>query len=981
MIGSAVLAAFVSFGCSRPSQESPSAPAGGVSRDSATPNPIADASAALRRNDLDAAEAAVRRALVKNPEDAIALELSGDIATLRGEIDRAIAAYQSAMERHEAPPDSLMNKLAISMMKASRAHDCLAVLQQRILQYPQSVEARSEFVDLAVMLGQPELAVPSARWLCQRGHGDADLLRLLIDPRSMKADESFCQQLLQLRPDDQRPAYGLARLDAHKLDWSTASDRLQPLLRRHPNFIAAHMLYGLAIVRLGNFDEVNDWIGSLPADASSSPDYWMVGGEWAQNQDNHAAAARAFWEAIQLDASGYPEALSKLLRSLNALGRDRDADRVKAQVRRHAALRDALEMYYQRWARSQTAAMRVAEQLMGMGRVWEAEGWARHAVALPDDRLEDARQRYMKIRGNLTAQTPWSTAESTLAEQIDLRELPFVDWVTPVASRDAEEPLHSADAPIRLVDQAEQRGLIHTCEVKPSEEEGHWIFHGFAGGLGVLDFDLDGWADLAVSMLDGKPLATDSAPNRLFRNTGGSFVDCTHSARYLDTGFAQGITVGDFNDDGFPDILDANVGRNRLFRNNGDGTFSEVSLEVGMGGEVWTTSAAIGDIDGDGFADIFATNYCGGTSPFQQPCHDGALLVTCPPLKFEAEKDQVWRAVGDGTFVNATDPWMQQTSPGRGLGVLVGAFDEQPGLDLYVANDMTVNHLWSARHDDESFQLVDVGAICGLGFNERAMSQASMGMTAGDPDRDGDIDFFVTHFSDDHNTFYQQVGPGLWADRSYEVGLSEPSMTQLGFGTEWVDFDNDGLVELIVANGHIDNMEQTGVQFRMRPQLFRQRRDHGFWKELPSEMLGPYFEEHHLGRALATIDVNRDGRTDVAVSHLYEPVALLINRTETGNDALTFELKSTSGHRDAIGAVVTATVGDLTWSSQLTAGDGFMCSNQRRISIGMGHIKEAVDVTVAWPSGREESFGTLASGFDHLLVEGCGEAYQLDRHR
>jgi hypothetical protein len=453
----------------------------------------------------------------------------------------------------------------------------------------------------------------------------------------------------------------------------------------------------------------------------------------------------------------------------------------------------------------------------------------------------------------------------------------------------------------------------------------------------------------------------------------------TLMARYLDPGFTHGIAIGDFNDDGFPDIFDANYGRNRLYRNNGDGTFSDATAEVGLQGEFWTTSAVIADIDNDGFADLYEVAYCTARKPIEDRCrNEQGRIVTCSPLRFTAQTDRVFAGRGDGSFADVTDAWMDQTSPGRGLGIVAGRFDERAGLDLYIANDMTANHLWSADHTKDRFRLADLGVVRGVGMNSRSLSQASMGIAAADPDGDGDIDFFLTHFSKDHNTYYEQVAPGLWADRSFQVGLVAPSMNLLGFGTEWIDFDNNATPELIIANGHIDDLKD--IPFRMPAQVFQQDQ-RGRWLEMDRNDLGEYFAGDHLGRALVSVDVNRDGLIDVAITHLQDPVSLLINQTEDAGGLISFQLKSTSGQRDAIGASLTAQLADRQVTGQLTAGDGYMCSRQRRITFGTAGESELRDVVVVWPSGRREPFGTVRSGADYLLVEGSGQAFELGTHR
>jgi hypothetical protein len=249
-----------------------------------------------------------------------------------------------------------------------------------------------------------------------------------------------------------------------------------------------------------------------------------------------------------------------------------------------------------------------------------------------------------------------------------------------------------------------------------------------------------------------------------------------------------------------------------------------------------------------------------------------------------------------------------------------------------------------------------------------------MGLAAADADSDGDLDFFMTHFADDHNTYYEQVAPGFWVDRSYQVALAQPSIKLLGFGTQWADFDNQGDLELIVTNGHVDRVDREDVSYRMPPQFFY-RQPNGHWAEWDRTLLGEYFSGMYLGRALSILDINRDGKTDVVITHLSDPAALLVNVTPDAARSIGLELKATTTARDAIGAIVTAKTNSQSFTAQLLAGDGYMTSNQRRIVIGCGNAPSVTDVTVKWPSGSIENFGSLDTGSDYLIVEGTGEGF------
>ncbi|QEF98604.1 tetratricopeptide repeat protein [Stieleria maiorica] len=934
---------------------------------------------ALSAGDLDGAEAAIRKHLLQDPEDARAIELAGDIASQQGNTETAIEMYQGALASTDSPNEALLDKLTHTLVAAGRPFDAITVLQTFVDRFPNRPQPRFDLIGLATMVGRTPLALPSLQWLAQHGQGDPESLLVLADPDRVEPDGEMCQSMLQRSGDDLRPQYSLARLDALKSNWRSVADRLKPVLRRQRDFAPAHALYGRALVELDEFESIPDWQRQLPGSVDQLPEYWLVAGDWAQRQGQHEQAARAYWQAIRQSSHALPAALNGLFQSLTLIGRTGDADKVADQITKLGVLRDTLKTHLERGGRSQRAALEVADAMLELGRVWEAEGWARFATTLPEEPVADIRDRYMAVRSKLTTGTPWVLPEMEVSRQIDVANLPSISWKL---SRSPSEAMgDSFQRPLYFENQAQRRGFVHTCEIAPEAvTEGHWIYQSVGGGVGVIDYDLDGWPDLAAAMLNGRPLQSDSSSNRLFRNHGETFVATERPAAYHDTGFSQGITIGDYNDDGFPDIFDCNYGQNRLFRNNGDGTFDEISMPAGLSDQSWTTSAVIADLDGDGIADLFATNYCAGRAPLDRPCRNADGFSTCPPLLFEAEPDRVWRGRGDGTFVDVSARWLKDQAPGRGLGLVTGQFDERPGLDVYVANDMTANQLWSPEVREGQFRLVDLAATRGVGFSGDARSQASMGIAAADPDADGDIDFFLTHFADDHNTYYEQVSPGFWTDRSFQVGLGQPSMKLLGFGAEWVDFDNSGSLELMVTNGHVDDVKRTDVAYAMPPQTFRRQRS-GRWEELPPDSMGDYFSKPHLGRALSSVDVDRDGRTDVVITHLYEPVSLLVNRTDDAGQSVGLILKATRSQRDAIGAVATATVESQTVTHQLTAGDGYMCTNQRRISIGLGDQSAAQAVTIKWPSGATQSFGTLQGGRDYVLVEGEQEAFQLQGHR
>jgi len=251
-----------------------------------------------------------------------------------------------------------------------------------------------------------------------------------------------------------------------------------------------------------------------------------------------------------------------------------------------------------------------------------------------------------------------------------------------------------------------------------------------------------------------------------------------------------------------------------------------------------------------------------------------------------------------------------------------------------------------------------------------------MGIAAGDADSDGGIDFLLTHFSGDYNTYYEQVSAGIWADRSRRVGLAAPSDLMLGYGTQFIDADNDGSPELLIANGDIDDFTHEKRLFRQPVQLFDRRSD-GRWIELERARLGDYFSKDRLARAVVTLDVDLDGRTDFLVTHLFDPIALLINETQTDSKQIRFFVRGTHSHRDAIGTKITINTSGQTRTGQMLAGDGYQCSKERCITIGMGDANRVDSVKVVWPDGSSDTFESLQAGEDYLLIEGSGNAFAL----
>ena len=933
---------------------------------------------AIVRRRYDEAEKQIANHLLQAPEDLVVLELAGDLQSKLGEAEKAVEFFTQAVVLQDQPDWRLLDKLGQQCMTAGRPFESLEVLEQAVTLYPEDGLLRQRLVGLQVSLGLEQQAYEHLKWLVQHQQGQLNLLIILSDLTRPQTVESTCRYALEKNKSDRRPHYSLARLPAYHGRWEEVIDELKPLIQHQPEFVPGRALWGRALVELGRFDELEDWASDLPAGIEQCVDYWMAMGSYAETLQELEKAAAAFHQVLLLNAN-HPEALSRLSVLLGRLDKKDEAETVALRSTEITQLRTHVDSLISWNNNSQQAAVKVARSLDRLGRLWESAAWLLAAYPMTQNLDDQTKATFESTRARLDAQTPWQDPSKLVTLNDSLFSSPQSTWAMESGSsgQAIDQP---TEINLQFKDEALLRGVNHTCEIttRSRNESGLFIYQSGAGAAGAMDYDLDGWSDLYFTSIDGQPYQQDSSMNRIFRNQSGSFVDCTESAQVGDRGFSQGVAVGDYDADGFPDLLVASLGENHLYRNNGDGTFTDVSAEVGLSGKRWTTSVALADIDGDGNCDLFEVSYCAGEQLLTQECVEEELGEprSCNPLAFPAQSDCVWRLDDAGRFTDVSHQWLDDHELGRGMGLVVGQFDASPGLDLYVANDMTANHLWLSTQNGSEFSLTEQATLRGLALNRRSLAQASMGVAVGDADQDSDVDFFVTHFSGDHNTYYEQVDTGLWLDRSDANGFAAPSQRLLAYGTQWLDADGDGDVELFVANGDIDDFTHQGRLYRQPFQVYG-RSSGGRWQLLDARPMGSYFEASHLARSVIGVDFDRDRRTDLVVTHLFEPVSLLRNETAPLGKSVRLILKGIACHRDAIGAVVDYQLSGQQRSQQLFAGDGYHCSSQRMLVIGAGMEERLNDVNVTWPDGSSDSLGDLEAGADYMCIQGLGEAFGL----
>ena len=496
------------------------------------------------------------------------------------------------------------------------------------------------------------------------------------------------------------------------------------------------------------------------------------------------------------------------------------------------------------------------------------------------------------------------------------------------------------------------------------------------GGVGWIDFDVDGRLDLYVA--NGRPLVVtpeDAARaatiprqgNRLYRQTSDAhFTELAGHAAADVEAYSQGITVGDYDADGFKDVYVSSYGNDVLLSNNGDGTFTDVTITAGTTDPLWSTSGVWCDFSGDGLLDLYVVNYMKVTPETQKICQQEGKPKYCGPGDYEGVPDSVYVNRGDGTFATATDDLGFSLSEGRsGLGVLAADFDEDLAAEVYVANDMEPNLLFTKASPSEPRRYKEVAADSGCAVGGDGMNEASMGLACGDLDGDGRPDLYLTHYYHTKNTLYRNLGGLLFDDQSRRSGIAAATHERTGFGTIAADFDRDGDLDLFAANGHVLGPENP--PFEMKPGLL-QNNDGRYFDR--SSLAGSYFETTMLGRGAASADFDNDGDIDLAVSHIDQPLALLANVSKPGGSFIGFDLRSTD-RLPPVGGRVRVEAGGRTWVVPVTAGGSYLSSNDRRLFVGLGSADDPVRVEVFWPSGNVSRYDGLdANGYWRIYESG-----------
>jgi hypothetical protein len=540
-------------------------------------------------------------------------------------------------------------------------------------------------------------------------------------------------------------------------------------------------------------------------------------------------------------------------------------------------------------------------------------------------------------------------------------------------------------APVVFTDITKQAGL-DKFRHRSGTPEKRSIIETPGSGVALIDYDNDGWLD--IYLLNGSTIPAlkgKEPPPRamLFHNNhDGTFTDVTAKAGVANERWGFGVAVGDYDNDGWPDLYVANYGKNRLYHNNHDGTFTDVAEKAGVALGGWSAGPTWGDYDRDGLLDLFVPGYVkfdpdhppiageGGIPPGF--CKFRGIDVMCGPRGLQGEPDHLFHNNGDGTFTDVSVKAKVSDQNGYyGFASVFVDVDDDGWVDLAVANDSVPNYLYHNRHDG-TFD--DVSYLSGFAFTEDGREQASMGIAVGDYNRDGKVDFYVTAFSDDYNALYRNDGDGNFSDVTYQTGLADPTIPFLAWGDGFLDFDNDGLLDIFVANGHVYpgvDQQDWGTTWAQRPQLFRNL-DGIKFREVPPAT-GSGLADVITARGAAFGDLFNDGHIDVVINNVDSAPTVLRNVVKNGNHWITLRLiGSPKNPRDAVGSKVFVTTGTVRQRADVFSGGSYGSSSDQRAHFGLGSSTKIDKLEIQWPNGGKQEVSIPAVDQIFTIIEGKG---------
>jgi hypothetical protein len=537
------------------------------------------------------------------------------------------------------------------------------------------------------------------------------------------------------------------------------------------------------------------------------------------------------------------------------------------------------------------------------------------------------------------------------------------------------------ELPVRFINIASEAriGFKHENGATPQK----YMPETMGGGSIIFDYNNDGWPDIFFvnggSFVD--KLKAAGARHRLYRNNkDGTFTDVTSSTGIGVSGFGMGACSADYDNDGWPDLHITSVGANKLYHNNGNGTFTDVTEKAGVGSQLWSSSCTFGDIDNDGYVDLFVTNYVDFSVNNNKYCiYSGDTRVYCHPNVYNGLPDILYRNNGDGTFTDVSRQAGIYRTDGKGLGVVFGDYDNDGWADIFVANDSTPNFLF---HNKGKGVFEEVALVAGVAVGSDGQPLAGMGTDMGDIDADGLLDIFVTNLDRQTHSLYRNLGKGLFANITFESGVGEATLPFVGFGAVFFDYDNDTDLDLAIANGDvIDNVSlfRDSTSYEQRNLLLQNDGTGKFRDVGPAS--GPGFALKKPSRSLSAGDIDNDGDLDLLIGNVGQAPDLLRNDGGNNNNSLLIRTVGSKSNRDGIGARLKLTVGDKVLIREVKAGSSYLSQSDLRVHFGMGRAARAQQLEIRWPSGAVDVLQDVEANQILVFTEGRGVTGSTPLHR
>jgi tetratricopeptide (TPR) repeat protein len=938
-----------------------------------------DAVELFDKGQLAEAEANFQQLVLKNPEDFEAVFYLANIKKDQGDIGVALELLASIPAQH---PQLGVPALGVSAdwCLADQLYEKAESRYQKILEVDPSVNpARRQLAFLYNRMGRRHEATKLIRQLMQRGDVMQDELHSLIVESDAMIDSPGSVGQDQQRLYLPIGAGAEARSLFTQRKYREAVELVRDEVASEKASASLIAFFGIAAAESQNLEQFQWWLGQVTPTVKEFPEYWAAMGTYLMMEADYPSAIRALGESIRRDPTDL-RSIRRMIQGFRSLG---DSEQEAIWTKRFESLHRSVDASNRiaeltQPQEQQIEMIAIASEMESMGRRLEAIMWQSAAAMRqvnPESEISILNQRRLDL---VDKQSAFPTAKESLCNIVlDKYPLPQEYLALPSANAKDNEnrpQFPASSQPALFQDISKQIGLNHAFKIaRKPQSRGFAIYQSYGGGTAVIDFDLDGWPDLYFSQgaADPPEFVADQF-DQLFRNLSTNKLlnasDVTKSAELIESDYSVGVTAGDWNQDGLSDLAVANLGIDRLMLNQGDGTFRSIALDDEPELSRADTSLAMGDVTGDHLPDLFVLSYLDDERIAKRPAVDdsGNVSEAIPPLSVTPSRDRVY--INDGK----TKWYLRQVgqSPedaATGLGVVITDLNGRVGNEVFVGNDERKNQLWflGSEMSDEIAALVDRGPAMGVAYGAHGAATGSMGIATADFDRNGQVDLHVANYLNEPVSLYMQ-DEGLFRDLNVRYQLSEPSFPMVGFGCQAIDYNSDGWLDLAVANGHVEYLEHNGEPFKQPMQLFANRGDRF---ELAKVSGSEFWEKPHLGRAMAVLDFNRDGKQDIVVTDMLESSELLLNQTVTPNHWIEFQLVGTACERDAIGATAEVQVGPVRLKGWVTAGDGYLCKNEPVLHFGLARSEKIDNVVIIWPNGSVQTVSGLEVDQRHLIVQ------------